>query len=190
MTNLDGHDCCYCPARRFPSQAALTDHIERACPVYAAERATRPRDPLAVLRDALAWAEDAGAFDVLPDRERDYLYVERLDVGKPIPGYPRSLFAQHPNVSVRVAIAARRGGASLVVHLLYRDGLSVMMRRALPERFALPVERAPVLADSRAMMDRYHEARERGLGSEAAVNPTGPALLEALRSSLNSGREG
>lgn len=36
--------------------------------------------------------------------------------------------------------------------------------------------------------EAVREARKRGLESEVAVNPTGPALLEALRS-LNTTRQ-
>lgn len=186
MTNLDGHDCCYCPARRFPSQAALTDHIERACPVYAAERAARPRDPLAVLRDALVWAADEDRLRLIPAEFHALFEPHRLQTVKSPPGFVASLVSKSGGVEVRARLTT--GGRELHLQVDIPPLLSQRTRVHLPaERFALPVERAPVLVDSRAMMDRYHEARKRGLESEVAVNPTRPALLEAPRSSLVEG---
>ena len=59
-TDPDGHDCAWCPARRFPSRQALAVH-ERAHRL--AEFATIPRDPLAVLREALISVEEPVLLD-------------------------------------------------------------------------------------------------------------------------------
>lgn len=127
-----GLACPYCPAARFPSRTRLNEHSEE-CRL----RFLPPADPLAVLREALVWAEDAGAFDTLASYERQLLDVTKLAPGKPIPGYPVSLFGQHESVSVRVAMASKASGAALIVHLLYRDGTSWKMRRMLPPEFAV-----------------------------------------------------
>ena len=158
--------CPYCPAARFASQSALTDHIEHACPVYAAERTARPRDPLAVLREALIWAIDDGALRLIPAEFHPLLEPARLRPGKPAPGFPASLIGESAGVTVRARITD--GGRELHVHLSAPPREFQRTRVHLPAEFALPVERAPLLRDSRALAERLADAVERGMESERA----------------------
>jgi len=154
--------CCYCSVDRFRSRQALADHedVHRL-----AELAARPADPHMVLREAMVWAEDAGAFNAFDDRERRLFDVTRLAPGRPIPGYPASLFGKFDELSIRVAIADRASGPMLVVHLLYRDGTSIKLRRALPLEFHLTPS-SPALRDTTEIAREFEAAVEAGLQAE------------------------
>lgn len=155
-------DCCYCPARHFPNRTKLNEHQEQH---RLAELASRPCDPHVLLREALVWAEDAGALRAFDDYERGLLDVARLEPGKPIPGYPASLFGAFDGLAIRVAIADRASGPGLVVHLFYGDETSITLRRPLPAMFAAPKHNT-TLRDSRAIAERFEAANAAGLRAE------------------------
>lgn len=155
--------CCFCAAHRFKTRQALAEHemVHRL-----AELAARQRDPLVVLREAIVWAIDEDWFDDLNADIRAMLAPARLTPGKPTPGYPACLLGQVGDLSARVTISA--DGATLQVMLARRPRLFHRTRLHLPAQFALPVDRPPVLRDSRQMAERLAEAAARGLADERA----------------------
>lgn len=163
MIDPDGHDCAWCPARRFTSRQALADHERQH---ELADLAARPRDPLDVLRDAPLWAQDEGALCLAPE-DLALIDIAALAPGKPIPGYCAVLRHNAGNATARVALAI--DGRSLAV-LVVRTApaTSMRLRVQLPAGFAVPVDRPPVLRNSRALAERLAEAAAQGLADERA----------------------
>lgn len=145
--------CCFCPADRFPNRARLNEHLDDH---RVAELATRPADPLAVLREALVWAEDTGLLRLAPD-DAALLDVAQLVPGKPIPGYAAVLVRSEGSVLVRVALPP--DGRTLAV-MVTRPSTSLRVR--LPPEFhmALP---APAPRDTAAIASAFEAAVEAGL---------------------------
>lgn len=157
--------CAFCPAGHFPSQQALTDHIMSDCPLYDAERtAARPRDPLAVLREALVWAIDEVAPRLIQAEFHPLLEPARLRPVKAPPGFAAALVGGDRDVSIRARLTT--GGRELHIQIDIPPRWFQRTRLHLPPEFALADDRAPVLRDSRAMAERLAEAAERGLHAE------------------------
>ena len=134
-TDPDGYDCCYCPQRRFPSRTALDEHIEHDCVVHAAERTAHPRDPLAVLREALVWAIDEGALRLATD-DLALVDVATLAPSKSIPGYAAVLRHNAGNATARVALTI--DGRALSVMVVRTGPPSAMrLRVQLPAQFVV-----------------------------------------------------
>lgn len=158
----DGLACCWCPAHRFPTRQALADHEAEH---RAAERAAITADPLAVLRQALVWAADEDRLRLIAAEFRPLLEPARLRPGKPSPRFPAALNGSHDGVNVRARITA--DGCELHVQVdCPALRLSQRTRVHLPAEFAMTAPRPPQLRDSRVMMERYHEQRERGVEAE------------------------
>lgn len=147
--------CCYCPADRFGSRQALADHEDAH---RLAELASRPVDPLAVLREALVWAGDTGLLRLAAD-DMALLDVARLEPGKPIPGYAAVLVRSEGSALVRVALPP--DGRSLAV-MVTRLTTALRLRVRLPPEFHMAPP-APPLRDSRALAERLAEAAAQGL---------------------------
>lgn len=155
--------CPYCPAVRFPNRTRLNEHAEQC---RLAELAARPRDPLAVLREALVWADDDGWFDDLSADIRAMLAPAKLAPGKSTPGYSACLLGEFDGLSVRVTISA--DGATMQVMLARKPRLFHRTRLHLPAQFAMPVEHTPALRNSRSLAERLAEAAAKGIEAEAS----------------------
>ena len=155
--------CAFCPAGHFVSQQALTDHMERDCLGYAAERtAARPGDPLAVLRAALVWAVDEVAPRLIQAEFHPLLEPARLRPVKAPPGFAAALVGSDRDVAIRARLTT--GGRELHIQIDIPPRWFQRTRLHLPPEFAALVDdRAPVLRDSRAMAEQLAEAAERGL---------------------------
>lgn len=150
--------CCFCPADRFPNRARLNEHLDDH---RVAELATRPADPLAVLREALVWAEDTGLLRLAPD-DAALLDVAQLVPGKPIPGYAAVLVRSEGSVLVRVGLPP--DGRSLAV-MVTRLSTSLRLRVRLPPEFHM-ARPSPALRDTATVARRFEAAREAGLQNE------------------------
>lgn len=160
-TDPDGHDCAWCPARRFPSRQALADHEREH---RLAELATIARDPLAVLREAVVWAQDEGALRLIPAEFHPLFDLTRLRQVRSASGFVASLVGKSDGIEVRARLTD--GGRELHLQVDIPPRASQRTRVHLPAEFALLVERGPVPRDSRAMAERLAEAAARGVEAE------------------------
>lgn len=154
--------CAFCPAGHFVSQQALTDHMERDCLGYAAERtAARPRDALAVLREALVWAQDEGALRLIVEEFHPLIAPgAHFRPVKSPPGFAASLVSKCADVAIRARLTT--GGRELHIQIDVPPRSFQRTRLHLSPEFALAYDHAPVLRDSRALAERLAEAAERG----------------------------
>ncbi len=127
--------CGFCPAARFASQRALTEHMERDCRAYAAERSAHPRDPLDVLRDALLWAEDEDRLRLIPVEFHPLFEPHRLRPVKSPPGFLATLVGKHGGIEVRARLTT--GGLELHLQVDIAPLLSQRTRVHLPARFVV-----------------------------------------------------
>ena len=130
--------CAWCPARRFPSRQALAVH-ERAHRL--AEFATIPRDPLAVLREALIWAIDDGALRLIHADVRPLLEPARLRPVKAPPGFVASLIGKHDGVEVRARLTT--GGRELHLQVDIPPRAAQRTRVRLPAEFVVKPAEIP-----------------------------------------------
>lgn len=124
--------CCYCPADRFRSRQALADHESEH---RLAELATRPCDPLMVLREALVWAADADALRLIPAEFHPLLKPARLRPVKAPQGFVASLVGKHDGVEVRARLTT--GGRELHLQVDIAPRLSQRTRVRLPAEFGV-----------------------------------------------------
>lgn len=121
--------CTHCPAARFPNRTRLAEHERQH---ELAELAKHPREPLAVLREALVWAIDEGALRLIPAEFHPLFEPARLRPVKSPPGFAASLVGKCDGVEVRARLTA--GGREL--HLQ----VDIPLRASQRTRVHLPVE--------------------------------------------------
>lgn len=129
---VDELACPYCPAHRFPNRTRLNEHAEQCRLAFLTKT---PRDPLAVLREALVWADDEGALRLAPD-DLALVDVAALAPSKPIPGYAAVLRHNAGNATARVALSI--DGRALSVMVVRTGPPSAMrLRVQLPAQFVV-----------------------------------------------------
>lgn len=122
----------YCPADRFRSRQQLADHEHEH---RRAELATRPADPLMVLREALVWAIDEDALRLIPAEFHPLFEPARLRPVKSPPGFVASLVGKHDGVEVRARLTT--GGLEMHLQVDVPPRLSQRTRVRLPAEFAI-----------------------------------------------------
>lgn len=124
--------CSYCGAHRFRARQALADHEHDH---RLAEFASQPADPLAVLREALVWAQDEGALRLIPAEFHPLFESARLRPVKSPPGFAASLVGKSDGTEVRARLTA--GGRELHLQVDIPLRASQRTRLHLPAEFAV-----------------------------------------------------
>ena len=129
---VDELSCPYCPAARFPNRTRLNEHAEEC---RLAMIATIPCDPLAVLREALVWAEDEDRLRLIPAELRPLFEPRRLQAVKSPPGFVASMVGNAGVIEVRARL--KTGGLELHLQVDVPPLMSQRTRVHLPPQFAV-----------------------------------------------------